>query len=63
MEIARYWRMNHQRYNMTGSQCARCGKRYVSPRPVCDACQHENDMSGKDAVQQVSTAVREPAHK
>jgi uncharacterized OB-fold protein len=38
MEIARYWRLNNQRYNLTGSICTCCGKPSFSQRPVCDAC-------------------------
>jgi len=61
MEIARYWRMNNQRYNLTGSTCSNCGKRHISPRPVCDAC---HGAFIKDVpILSVLTAVSEPAHK
>ena len=64
MEIARYWRMNNQRYNLTGSVCGNCGKRHISPRPVCDTCYGDNGLSGKDvATLRASTYVSEPAHK
>ena len=38
MEIARYWRLNAQRYGLKGSVCHNCGKPNISQRPVCDAC-------------------------
>lgn len=44
MELARHWRLNAQRYTLTGTICACCGKQFVSPRPVCDVC-HASGMS------------------
>jgi uncharacterized OB-fold protein len=38
MEIARYWRLNGQRYSLKGSICTNCGKPNLSERPVCDGC-------------------------
>ena len=38
MEIARYWRLNAQRYSLRGNVCHNCGKPNISERPVCDAC-------------------------
>ncbi len=63
MEIARYWRMNGQRYNLTGSICNCCGKHHFSPRPICDACQGESIGLSKTSGQQVLIPVHEPAHK
>lgn len=62
MEIARYWRLNNQRYNMTGSVCTQCGKPYFSPRPICDACQNDSAASAKRS-QQVPAPLAEPAHR
>ncbi|MBN1430932.1 MAG: hypothetical protein JXB07_21365 [Anaerolineae bacterium] len=44
MELARHWRLNNQRYTLTGSVCTCCGKQFVSPRPVCDVC-HASEVS------------------
>lgn len=38
MEIPRHWRLRNQRYGLTGTVCTQCGKRFFTPRPVCDAC-------------------------
>jgi uncharacterized OB-fold protein len=38
MEIARYWRLNGQRYSLHGAVCTYCGKPNFTQRPVCDAC-------------------------
>jgi uncharacterized OB-fold protein len=51
MEIARHWRLNNQRYTLTGAVCACCGKQFVSPRPVCDVC-HASDITTYSLGQQ-----------
>jgi uncharacterized OB-fold protein len=61
MEIARHWRLNNQRYTLTGAVCACCGKRFVSPRPVCDVC-HTSGVSmyqveQPEALQEVPARV------
>ena len=38
MEVSRHWRLQGQRYGLTGAVCTECGKRFFSPRPVCDSC-------------------------
>lgn len=38
MEIPRHWRLRDQRYALTGTVCTQCGKRFFTPRPVCDVC-------------------------
>ncbi len=56
MEIARYWRMNAQRYTLTGTVCTSCGKPYFSPRPVCEACAKEA-AAARGAVPHPATPV------
>jgi uncharacterized OB-fold protein len=51
MELARHWRLNNQRYTLTGTVCTRCGKRFVSRRPVCDVC-HTSALSSYTFGQQ-----------
>ena len=51
MELARHWRLNSQRYTLTGAVCTGCGKRFVASRPVCDVC-HASDMSAYTFGQQ-----------
>ncbi len=59
MELARHWRLNNQRYTLTGAVCTCCGKRFVSQRPVCDVC-HASDMStytfGQQDIQREESA-------
>jgi uncharacterized OB-fold protein len=38
MEIARHWRMNKQRYTLTGSICECCGQASFNIRPICSEC-------------------------
>ena len=53
MEIARYWRMNSQRYNLKGTICAHCGRLSFSPRVVCAYCQNESATSQRLRPQSV----------
>ena len=62
MEIARYWRLNNQRYTLTGSVCSCCGKQYFSPRPICDACQDEA-RSAKATSREMVAPAYEPANR
>jgi len=59
MEIARHWRLSNQRYTLTGAICSRCGKQFVSARPVCDVC-HTSDVS-TEALGQHEMMPEEPA--
>jgi uncharacterized OB-fold protein len=38
MKIPHHWRLKEQRYGLTGTVCTGCGKRFFTPRPVCDVC-------------------------
>jgi hypothetical protein len=38
MEIARHWRLKEQRYNLVGSVCPKCKRKYFPPREVCPKC-------------------------
>jgi uncharacterized OB-fold protein len=38
MEIACHWRMNKQRYTLSGSKCECCGQASLNLRPFCTEC-------------------------
>ena len=38
MEVAQHWRLNAQRYHLTGTVCEGCGAAHFPPRAVCSAC-------------------------
>lgn len=38
MDISQHWRLQEQRYGLTGTVCTECDKRFFSPRPICDEC-------------------------
>lgn len=40
MEVPRHWRLNQQRYALTGAECPRCSARMISERAVCPHCGH-----------------------
>jgi uncharacterized OB-fold protein len=62
MEVARYWRTNIQRYKLTGTMCARCGRKHFSARPVCDECQDAN-QSQNISVRIEHNPTAEPAQR
>ena len=38
MHIPRYWRVQSQRYSLTGEICKQCGARLFPPRDICPEC-------------------------
>ena len=38
MPIPRYWRLQNQRYRLTGEVCQTCGAKLFPPRDVCPEC-------------------------
>jgi uncharacterized OB-fold protein len=42
MAVARFWRENEPRYNLTGSKCGNCGRLYFPPRTVCPVCHRKS---------------------
>lgn len=41
MEVSRYWRLQSQRYNLTGEICPNCSKKTLHKRAVCPHCAGE----------------------
>jgi uncharacterized OB-fold protein len=42
MTVARFWRENEPRYNLTGAKCGICGRLYFPPRSVCPVCHRKS---------------------
>lgn len=40
MEVPQHWRLNAQRYSLTGTVCENCGTAHFPPRAVCPNCAH-----------------------
>ncbi len=38
MGVARYWRAQDQRYNLAGSECSICHKKYFPTKTMCPVC-------------------------
>lgn len=65
MEISLHWRLREQRYNLTGTVCTECGKRFFTPRPVCDVCNApvaDEQALDLETIYRGST-VKVPAHR
>lgn len=65
MEIARYWRTQPQRYNLTGEICLHCEKPIFPPRDICPACGDKATtkfpFSGKGEVYSYTTIYEAPS--
>jgi uncharacterized OB-fold protein len=48
MAIPRFWREIPSRYNLIGTQCGNCGKRYFPPRIICPQCHRKSVGKMKD---------------
>jgi uncharacterized OB-fold protein len=42
MAIPRFWREIPSRYNLIGTQCGNCQKRYFPPRLICPQCHRKS---------------------
>jgi scaffold protein (connect acetoacetyl-CoA thiolase and HMG-CoA synthase) len=38
MAVARYWRQQDQRYNLAGSECSVCGRKFFPNKTMCPNC-------------------------
>ncbi len=65
MEIARYWRLQEQRYNLIGECCPHCEKKIFPPRDICPGCggktKDQFRFSGKGEVYSYTTVYDAPA--
>ena len=65
MQVSQNWRLNAQRYSLTGEKCPHCGHFIFPPRDVCPACAEEAktlfQFSGKGIVYSFTTVQDAPA--
>lgn len=65
MEIARYWRLKQQRYNLIGEVCSHCDRKMFPPRDICTGCGQETKIpfkfSGKGEIYSHTTIYEAPA--
>lgn len=66
MEIARYWRLQQQRYRLVGEICPHCEEKIFPPRDICPNCHGEvkidnaHQFSGKGEVYSHTTVYDAP---
>ena len=65
MEIPRHWRLQKQRYGLTGEVCPHCDAKLFPPRDVCPECGQEAktlyNFSGRGEVYSYTTVFDAPA--
>ena len=65
MQIPQHWRLNDQRYRLTGEQCQHCGAAIFPPRDVCPSCaqpaQELHTLSGRGTLYSYTTVYDAPA--
>jgi uncharacterized OB-fold protein len=65
MHIAQNWRLNTQRYTLTGEKCPHCGHYIFPPRDVCPDCAAQArtlyQFSGKGEIYSYTTIQDAPA--
>ncbi len=64
MSVPRDWRLQTQRYRLTGEVCNTCGAKIFPPRDVCPSCeapaQEPFTFSGRGEVYSFSTVYHPP---
>lgn len=66
MQIPRHWRLQGQRYNLTGTVCTVCGNVTFTERPVCVRCSTPVEMEENRLEQRAERrtwTVMEPAQR
>ena len=48
MSVARFWRKQPQRYNLTGTRCETCGAVFFPPRSFCPECRRDGRIVDHD---------------
>ncbi|MCP4537255.1 MAG: glycosyltransferase [Chloroflexi bacterium] len=59
MSVPRFWRFNRKRYMLTGTQCANCGERFLTPRLVCPQCHNEIEQVAQGVFPSLSVKKEE----
>jgi uncharacterized OB-fold protein len=64
MDLARNWRLRHQRYKLEGVRCEACSSKIFPVRPVCPHCQGRNlqpyRFSGRGELYSWTTIIQPP---
>lgn len=64
MELSQHWRLNDQRYRLTGEKCPHCEVAIFPPRDVCPECSEPAKMlytfAGKGTVYSYTTILDAP---
>lgn len=65
MPIPQYWRLQNQRYRLTGERCHTCGAKLFPPRDVCPECSKPAyepfEFGGRGEVYSFSLVTQAPA--
>lgn len=48
MEVPRIWRLQKQRYTLTGLVCTNCDKKMFPPRRICPNCKDEVKITSEN---------------
>ncbi|HHQ45180.1 MAG TPA: Zn-ribbon domain-containing OB-fold protein [Candidatus Altiarchaeales archaeon] len=43
--IALHWRLIQPRYNLIGTECKTCGKKFFPPRNICPDCRRKSEIA------------------
>lgn len=49
------WRRSKERYRLLGTECPRCGSRFVAPRLVCPTCREEVESLSSEVFPRIAT--------
>jgi uncharacterized OB-fold protein len=64
MDIPRHWRLNKQRYALSGEVCPHCNAKIFPPRDICPECgdeaKTEFEFSGKGEVYSFTDIYNSP---
>jgi uncharacterized OB-fold protein len=64
MDIPRHWRLNKQRYALTGEVCPHCQAKIFPPRDVCPECgdeaKAEFEFSGRGEIYSYTSIYNAP---
>jgi hypothetical protein len=65
MDIPRAWRLKDQRYNLVGTTCGHCGRKFFPPREICSECGQEAQtryaFCGRGELYSFTTIYEAPA--
>jgi uncharacterized OB-fold protein len=66
MHVAQNWRLNAQRYSMTGVRCESCAQAIFPPREVCPYCSQKGQEGNAKELKEIAregTGLLGPARR